>query len=325
VDVEMIMLRTMAVAVLFTLAGCTSGTGDGAGGGSGGGAGGGEGGGGGSSDVDSGIVVPDAGNTDAFYDGGTGGMPCPIAVMVKEKCMVCHGTPVAGNATFTLQSRADFLQPSAVDPSKSLYQQARIRLHNPFNPMPPVGYQQPNSDEVYAFDHWEVAGAPEDTCSPTALPAQPTTCASNSFWGFGNNGNAGMNPGLACRSCHLGQNFNGQNPTLVKETIRAYYFMGTVFADAHAKDLCNSPPPSGAKVEILDKNGNVALTLIPNGAGNFYSGGTTTSVALPYTARVTANGKTARMLTPQTSGDCNTCHTTQGLQGAPGRIYWPEP
>ena len=312
-------LRAFAAAVAFTLLGCdtlnvatqielttTDDPGSNDGGGSGGGGG-----------------VVDAGPADAFYDGGTGGIPCDIAVMVKEKCLVCHGNPVAGNATFALQTRADFLQPSFVDPSKSLFQQARIRIHNPLNPMPPVGYQQPTLDEVVAFDHWEMAAAPEGACTTATLPPQPTTCASNTLWPFGNAGSAGMNPGYACRSCHLGQNFNGQNPGGVSKTTRAYFFIGTVFADAHGKDLCESTPPPGSKIEILDKNGVVAQTLTPNAYGNFFSTSTTTTIALPYTARVVSTGKTARMLTPQTNGDCNSCHTVQGLQNAPGRIYWP--
>lgn len=285
------------------------GGGDGSAGGSGGGAGGAGGG---------GSIEPGA-----FYDGGTGGVPCAVAAMVAENCLVCHGAALAGNATFPLLTRADFLQPSFVDPAKNLYQQARIRIHNPFNPMPPIGYQQPTVDEVYAFDQWELAGAPEGTCNPASPGPQPTSCASNQLWAYGNSGSAGMNPGLACLACHKGQNFAGQNPLGYSKLSRAYFFMGTAFASAHSKDLCIAPPPSGARIEILDKNGVVAQTLTPNSYGNFYSGSSTTTVALPYTARVVANGKTARMLAPQTSGDCNTCHTEQGLQGAPGRIYWP--
>ena len=91
-----------------------------------------------------------------------------------------------------------------------------------------------------------------------------------------------------------------------------------------AKNLCNAELDAGVRVEIIDKNGQVALTLTPfELSGNFRSDGVTSGVALPYTARVTANGKTARMLTPQTSGDCNSCHTEQGTSGAVGRITFP--
>ncbi|MGD0679831.1 MAG: hypothetical protein ABSC94_30975 [Polyangiaceae bacterium] len=41
------------------------------------------------------------------------------------------------------------------------------------------------------------------------------------------------------------------------------------------------------------------------------------------TATITYNGKTAAMTTPQMTGDCNSCHTEQGANGAPGRIVLP--
>ena len=62
------------------------------------------------------------------------------------------------------------------------------------------------------------------------------------------------------------------------------------------------------------------LTLAPNGAGNFYS---ERAVAGPYRAKVvTAAGERA-MTAQQTSGDCNSCHTPAGANGAPGRIMLP--
>jgi hypothetical protein len=59
-----------------------------------------------------------------------------------------------------------------------------------------------------------------------------------------------------------------------------------------------------------------------NAAGNFYSSKSTAGFPLPYRARIVANGKTVAMATPQTEGDCNTCHTATGMNGAPGRITW---
>ena len=50
---------------------------------------------------------------------------------------------------------------------------------------------------------------------------------------------------------------------------------------------------------------------------------TTTTIQLPYTARVVANGKVSAMTTPQTNGDCNSCHTQRGDNVAPGRILLP--
>jgi hypothetical protein len=57
-----------------------------------------------------------------------------------------------------------------------------------------------------------------------------------------------------------------------------------------------------------------------NSSGNFYSPGTVTT---PYTAKIVVNGVTTAMMASQTSGDCNSCHTANGAQGAAGRITVP--
>lgn len=133
-----------------------------------------------------------------------------------------------------------------------------------------------------------------------------------------------MNPGFACRSCHLGQNFQGQNPGGDREPSKAYFFMGTAFTIPSNEDLCAaSGVPSDAVVEILDANDAVKLTLQINSVGNFRSTNTAAGFTLPYKARVRAGGKTNAMATPQMNGDCNSCHTATGLEGAPGRIVFP--
>lgn len=164
------------------------------------------------------------------------------------------------------------------------------------------------------------AGASVDA----GTPAPVATCSSSQYWTRGNSGSPDMNPGLACRSCHLGQNFSGQNPTGVREPAEAAYFMGTVFAESNGRDRCVSPPVTNGWVDIIDRDGVVALSLpIRPGSGNFMSSSTTTNVALPYTAVVRANGRTRKMSSSQTDGDCNTCHTEFGRNAAPGRIVLP--
>lgn len=154
-----------------------------------------------------------------------------------------------------------------------------------------------------------------------AAPAG-STCASGLVY-EGNAESPLMNPGLACRSCHLGQNFDGQNPAGLKEEEKAYFFMGTAYAAPREDDRCKSADvPAGAVVEILDTTDAVKLTLPINEAGNFFSNSTTAGFTLPYKARVVANGKTLAMASPQMDGDCNVCHTKNGKNGAPGRITW---
>ena len=118
-----------------------------------------------------------------------------------------------------------------------------------------------------------------------------------------------MNPGKACITCHS----MGEGPT--------FAVAGTLYPTAHEPDLCNGSNGSttGARIVITDKNGKM-LTLTPNTVGNFsYQG----SLATPFTASVTYMGRERRMLTPQTNGDCNACHTTSGTMSAPGRIVLP--
>ncbi len=133
-----------------------------------------------------------------------------------------------------------------------------------------------------------------------------------------------MNPGLACRSCHLGENFQNQNPG-GGERSKAFFFMGTVFSGPHVENLCApTSVPTDAVVEILDTNDVVTLTMTVNEAGNFMSSSTSASVPVPYKARVKAGGKVNVMGGAQTNGDCNTCHTTAGDSGAPGRVFFPQ-
>lgn len=91
-------------------------------------------------------------------------------------------------------------------------------------------------------------------------------------------------------------------------------------SDYSDDDACRGVP--GVTVDILDVNGQVALTMLSNGAGNFFSEGGA-SVAMPYTARVTLEGRVREMATATDNGDCNSCHTSVGLEDAPGRIVLP--
>ena len=259
--------------------------------------------------------VPDAGPITP-HDGGIAGLPCDVSAFVGSKCASCHGAPLAGGATFPLLSLSDFLATSTTYAGVTQGARSSIRVHDAASPMPPTGSPAPGAAELTAFDGWISAGMPAGTCGnvapPDAGPA-PTTCASGSTWIYGNSESPDMNPGLACLACH-----QSQAPG------KAYPYSGTVFPGRHEKDRCNSRAPSGAKVEIIDVNGNVVITMYPSAtSGNFHSARYPAAVALPYTARVTVSGRTATMTTPQTSGDCNSCHTEQGTGGALGRIVWP--
>ena len=122
-----------------------------------------------------------------------------------------------------------------------------------------------------------------------------------------------MNPGRACVQCHN----SSDGPS--------WWLGGTVFDTGHVPDGCQ--PTSAqttdltqAKV-IITVNGT-DYTLSVHQSGNFFA-----NTIIPkgsYTARVEYQGKTRAMGSAQTVGDCNTCHTDAGANGAPGRIALPQ-
>ena len=119
-----------------------------------------------------------------------------------------------------------------------------------------------------------------------------------------------MHPGGACNTCHATQ--GGEAPQ--------FTIAGTVYPTAHEPNDCFGVGTGAAQVIIMDANGNTQLTLTTNSSGNFTS---QTSISKPYRAKVVANGKTREMMATQTSGDCNSCHTVNGANSAPGRIMLP--
>lgn len=143
----------------------------------------------------------------------------------------------------------------------------------------------------------------------TSIP--PAVCSSGQAWNSGNDGNPQMNPGQDCIACHD----QGDGPK--------FQFAGTVMGATNDDDNCDGV--DGVTVQIIGSDGQT-LTLTTNSAGNFYSDDhhQTTTVALPFTAKVIGpGGKESTMTTPQTTGACNSCHTAQGANGAPGRITVP--
>jgi hypothetical protein len=148
---------------------------------------------------------------------------------------------------------------------------------------------------------------------PSAAPSRhdpfslPEKCTSGQYWTEGSGET--MRPGEACIACHEREN---RGPVLT--------FAGTVYARGHEPDDCLGVlPADGIVVEITDA-ANQVFKLNTNAAGNFLR---SASVVLPYTARVLSIQGERRMLTPQTNGDCNSCHTSSGNSGAPGRIAVP--
>jgi hypothetical protein len=227
-------------------------------------------------------------------------LPCDVEMVMATRCWACHGqTPVVGAPSLT--SAASFMAPSRLDPSQSTGTVAVARMQSTTIPMPPAPSTPATPAEIAVLANWISGGYPAGGgCSPI--------CTSGMTWTNGDEGSSEMNPGMACNACHS----RGEGPL--------FSIAGTIYPTVHEPDLCNgAPSSSGAQVVITGADGRV-LTLAPNRAGNFYS---ETAVAGPYQAKiVTAAGERA-MTAQQTSGDCNSCHTQAGANGAPGRIMLP--
>jgi mono/diheme cytochrome c family protein len=249
---------------------------------------------------------------------GTGlatGLPCDVQGVLENRCIGCHGDPPVPGAPLLL-SYDSLVAPSKDDPTKTLAQEALDKMTSKQMPPPPA--VPPADDEIAAFQAWVTAGTPKN---PTACtdppPAAPdggasadagVVCTSGKHWTGGDDGSQLMHPGGACNTCH--QKNDGPNLRVG----------GTVFPTAHEPDDCNgAAPPPQLTVVITDAQ-NKVFRLAVNSAGNFL---TENRVRLPIRAQVTNGTKTRSMNGSVTSGDCNSCHTVQGANGAPGRIMAP--
>ncbi len=240
----------------------------------------------------------------------TSDLPCDVAKLLGDNCVSCHGTTPSGGAHNSMVSAADLAKPSKKNPSLTVAEEAVLRMKDASDPMPPDGLL-PASDAA-VLEAWVAAGMPSGTCGVEggSDTATPTVCTSNSFWTGGNRESPRMNPGQACITCHKQE---GEGPRTG--------FLGTVYPTAHEPDDCNgvNGTVTATQVVITDATG-ATFTGAVNAAGNFVI---QRSFTAPYTAKVVSGSKTRAMKTPQTSGDCNSCHTEKGTKDAPGRIYAP--
>ena len=184
--------------------------------------------------------------------------------------------------------------------------------------MPPPPAARPSPVQIAAFAAWIQAGMPRSVCDnpidagpPAPNPYDtPLQCTSGRNWTSGDRGSREMHPGVACIDCH----------TREREGPR-FSIAGTVYPGAHEPNDCSGVVGAAGSpiVRITDANGAV-IDLPVNAAGNFFY---ERSVALPYSTIVVAGGKERAMSKAQTSGDCNSCHTVNGTNDAPGRIMAP--
>jgi hypothetical protein len=281
---------------------------------------------GGCSMEDSGLLPAGGGGASARGGGGAGGtagssggvaagIPCDVAALLANRCVSCHGVVPTSGAPMSLVSFADLVAPARSNPAVTVATLALTRMQSATAPMPPAPAARATAAEIAALQSWNAAGDPASGCATDAGVSDPfsvpPTCTSQTSWTGGTRGSPSMNPGLACIACHA--TTGGEAPL--------FALAGTVYPTAHEPDLCNGVNGAtvGAQVVIAGADGQT-VTLSPNAAGNFSYQGT---VALPFQAKVVFMGRERVMTTPQSSGDCNSCHTQSGASGAPGRILLP--
>ena len=234
-------------------------------------------------------------------------LPCDVASVLQSKCTSCHSSPPVGGAPMALVSYADLTGPALSNPSNTVAQQCVLRMQNATTPMPPGGGA--SSTDVQTIQNWINAGYPQGSCNggSTTNYNTPEVCTSGVYY-TSNEGSSRMRPGNACITCH--QQSGGEAPT--------FAIAGTVYPTAHEPNDCAGK--SSIQVVIMDANGNTQLTLTSNSAGNFYS---SLPITKPYRAKVVSGGNERAMTATQTDGNCNSCHTDGGANGAPGRIMAP--
>ncbi len=273
------------------------------------------------------------GGTASSSGSGAGGcgLPADVQTMLQTYCVSCHSAPPVGGAPMALETYADLLAPSTIS-GQSVAQRSLSRLQSSATPMPPLGSPRPSDAQVTAFEAWVDSGAEQAACGTSGATAgstsgattgtsgatagstsgatagsasgssgeDPAICTSNVYW-TGQTG-PNMDPGDTCPSCH-----------------NSFQIAGTVYPTAHEATDCDGVTGSNLSVVITDAKGTVQ-TLAVDAVGNFYS---TAAIAMPFHAKVVSKTTERDMVAAQTSGDCNLCHSVDGLNGAPGRILSP--
>lgn len=145
-------------------------------------------------------------------------------------------------------------------------------------------------------------------------------CASGYRWIGGNEESQLMMPGSDCLSCHQPSMHAARSRLTDSDEPDGYVVAGTVYAAEHEPSDCLGV--EGVLIRITDARGQV-IERVSNRAGNFYVKSSKYRLALPFTAVISAKGRTRKMEHAECLTSCNNCHTASGMSGAPGRILLP--
>lgn len=245
-------------------------------------------------------------------------VPCDVETMLANYCWSCHGVTPSGGAPSRLVTYGDLTSPSVSDKSVSAAAKALARIQDGTMPS---GGAKPTQAEVDALAAWVNGGTAKGTaCATTPVAGAnpydtPLTCTTGKNQSPFIEGST-MEPGGTCINCHTTQ----------RECLKTkcqFAIAGTVYPTAHETDRCMGT--AAITVVIKDKNGK-EFTATSNTVGNFtLSAAQMPGFTPPYTAKVMQGGNERAMVSEQTSGDCNSCHTEMGSgnPAAPGRIMAP--
>lgn len=93
----------------------------------------------------------------------TQGVPCAVAKLMADRCLVCHGDPPAA-APISLVSYESLTAMSAVDAKKTVAERAVLRMQDATDPMPPGPTATVPQSELAPLQAWITAGTPMSTC-----------------------------------------------------------------------------------------------------------------------------------------------------------------
>jgi len=247
------------------------------------------------------------------------GLPCEVRAILADHCQTCHGAKPSNGAPFPLVSYQDLTRKNAA--GIVIADRVVARIKSTTSPMPPMPSSPLSATEITAIETWATAGAAANTTDCHAMPGPfdgPVVCTSKMTWPNGNHGAPIMHPGMACITCHRNVRDDGVSAVVPKDdNAPQFRIAGTVYPTGHEPNDCNGAMTG--TVEVTDASGKIT-NLMVNTVGNFF---TTTAIPFPIHVALVANGKRRTMVMSPPTGDCNSCHTQDGFNGAPGRITLP--
>jgi hypothetical protein len=115
--------------------------------------------------IDAGAPLDAGSSLDASAPTDAGLLPCAVAAVLDARCTSCHGDPLMYGAPMPLLRYADLLAPLPSDPSKHVYEQVRVRIHDDAHPMPQPPNPRLTASELMVLDSWIASAAPSgSTC-----------------------------------------------------------------------------------------------------------------------------------------------------------------